>query len=60
MTKPIKRISIEELRSCTGFENYSDEEAQKTILTLEALSILFFELHQKSLREKEKNIPSKA
>ena len=36
-----------------GFENYTDEMAEETIKTLEKLSILFFELHEKSLREKK-------
>lgn len=48
-----KRLSIEELRSFPGFENYTDEMAQETIKTLETLSILFYELHQKSLQEKD-------
>ncbi len=43
-----KRLSIEELRSFPGFENYTDEMAQETISTLEKLSILFYDLHQKS------------
>jgi hypothetical protein len=48
-----KRLSIEELRACSGFENYTDEMAEETIATLERLSILFYELHQKSLGEME-------
>lgn len=50
-----KRLSIEELRSFPGFENYTDEMANETIATLETLSILFYELYQKSLSEKEIN-----
>ena len=46
-----KRLSIEELRAFSGFENYTDEMAEETIKSLEALSILFYELHQKSLLE---------
>lgn len=49
-----KRLSIEELRSFPSFENYTDEMAEETIKTLETLSILFYELHQKSLLESEK------
>lgn len=45
-----KQLSIEELRSFPGFENYTDE----TIKTLEALSILFYELHEKSLIERNR------
>lgn len=48
-----KRLSIEELRSFPGFENCTDEIAEETIATLEKLSILFFEQHQKSLLQKE-------
>ena len=42
-----KRLTIDELRNCKGFENYSDEQAEKTIVTLEKLSILFYELYMK-------------
>ncbi len=49
-----KRLSIDELRSFPGLENYTDEMANETIRDLEKLSILFYELHQKSLLEKEK------
>lgn len=42
-----KRLTIEQLRNCKGFENYSDEQAEKTIVTLEKLSILFYELYMK-------------
>ncbi|TND10301.1 MAG: hypothetical protein FD123_549 [Bacteroidetes bacterium] len=48
-----KRLSIEELRSFPGFENYTDEMAKETIVSLESLSILFYELHQKSSLERE-------
>jgi hypothetical protein len=49
-----KRLSIEELRSFPGFETYTNEMAEETIKTLETLSILFYELHQQSISEKEK------
>ncbi len=49
-----KRLSIEELRSFPGFENYTDEMAAETIKTLEKLSILFYELHQKSILKDER------
>jgi hypothetical protein len=48
-----KRLTIEELRAFTGFENYTDEMAKETIASLESLSILFYELHQKALLEME-------
>lgn len=48
-----KRLSIDELRSFPGFENYTNEMAEETILSLEKLSILLYELHQKSLLESE-------
>lgn len=48
-----KRLTIEELRVFPGFENYTDEMARETIASLESLSILFYELHQKSLLEME-------
>ena len=53
--KAHKRLTIDELRKCKGFENYSDEQAEETIQTLETLSILFYELHNKE-RQKEEDI----
>ena len=53
-SKKHKRLSIEELKSCKGFENYSDQEAEETIMTLEKLSILFYELHMKQKLCKQK------
>ena len=35
-SKPKKRLSIEELISYPGFENYTDEMAEETIASLEA------------------------
>lgn len=49
-----KRLTIEELRAFPGFENYTDEMAEETIASLEALSILFYELHQKSIQQKQR------
>lgn len=53
-SKPKKRLSIDELKSYPGFENYSDEMAEETIASLEALSILFYEHYQKSIQQKGK------
>lgn len=49
-SKPKKRLSIAELKSYPGFENYTDEMAEETIASLEALSILFYEYYQKSIQ----------
>ena len=46
-TKKHKRLSIAELKNCKGFENYSEEQAEETIKSLEKLSILFYELYMK-------------
>lgn len=46
--KKHKRLSIEELRSFPGFENFTEEEAEREIQTLETLSILFYELFMKA------------
>ncbi len=53
-SKPKKRLSIDELKSYPGFENYTDEMAEEAIASLEALSILFYEHYQKSIKEKER------
>ena len=45
--KKHKRLSIEELRSFPGFENFTEEEAEREIQTLETLSILLYELFMK-------------
>jgi hypothetical protein len=51
-SKPKKRLSIAELKSYPGFENYTDEMAEETIASLETLSILFYEHYQKTIKEK--------
>lgn len=59
-SKPKKRLSITELKSYPGFENYTDEMAEETIASLETLSILFYEHYQKSIQQKEilKTLPT--
>jgi hypothetical protein len=53
-SKPKKRLSIDELKSYPGIENFTDEMAEETIASLEALSILFYEHYQKTIQQKEK------
>ena len=53
-TKPKKRLSIDELKSYPGFENFTNEMAEETIASLESLSILFCEHFQKSLQQRER------
>ena len=52
--KKHKRLSVAELRKCKGFENISDAEAEETIIALEKLSILFYELYMKQNHSKQK------
>lgn len=54
LEKKHKRLSIKELRKYPGFENYSDEQAEDAIKTLETLSIFFFELFIREKHKKEK------
>jgi hypothetical protein len=54
-----KRLSLAELKNCKGFENYSDEEAEETIKSLEKISILFYELYMKQKQATEKIKESK-
>jgi hypothetical protein len=49
-----KRLTIAELKSCEGFENYSDEQAEETIKSLEKLSILFYQLYMKQKSQIQK------
>lgn len=49
-----KRLSLAELKNCKGFENYSDEQAEETIKSLEKISILFYELYMKQKLTSEK------
>ncbi len=54
-----KRLSIAELKSFKGFDDYTDQQAEEAIATLEKFSILLFELYQKrkALIEKSKIDP---
>ncbi len=52
--KKHKRLSVAELKKCKGFENYSEAEAEETIIDLEKLSILFYELYMKQKQSKQK------
>ena len=54
-----KRLTIAELRNCKGFENYSDEQAEETIRSLEKLSILFYELYMKQKQKESKYLFNK-
>ena len=49
-----KRLSLAELKNCKGFENYSDEQAEETIKSLEKISVLFYELYMKQKQTIEK------
>jgi hypothetical protein len=49
-----KRLTLAELKHCKGFENYSDEQAEETIKSLEKLSILFYELYMKQKINKDR------
>ena len=48
-----KRLSIDELRNCKGFENYTDELAEETVSSLEKLSVLFYEIYFKIKKVKQ-------
>lgn len=51
------RITLEELRSCKGFEGISKQEGEEVIDTLQHMSVLFFELFmQKKSDRKWKKI----
>ncbi|MBA3662915.1 MAG: hypothetical protein H0W61_01735 [Bacteroidetes bacterium] len=58
--KEHKRLTIAELRKCKGFENYSDEQAEATIKSLEKLSILFYGLYMKQKQKVQKQSLIKA
>ena len=50
--KKHKRLTIAELRNFKGFENYTEEQAEETIRSLEKLSILFYQLYKKQQERK--------
>ena len=52
-SKKKQRLTIAQLRSFKGYENFSEEEAESTIATLEKLSSIFFELYLKKKKESE-------
>jgi hypothetical protein len=54
--KKHKRLSIEELRSFPGLEDFNEEEAEEVIKTLETLSILLYELFMKVKQENVKHL----
>ncbi len=54
--KAHKRLTLAELKNCKGFENYTDEEAEACISTLEKFAILFYELYISSKQKKNKFI----
>lgn len=45
LNSEIKRLTIEELKTFEGYENYTDEEAQKTIDTIVTFSIIMFNIY---------------
>ena len=49
-----KRLSLAELKNCKGFENYSEQQAEETIKSLEKISVLFYELYMKQKQTVEK------
>lgn len=54
--KKHKKLSIEELKSYPGFENFTEEGAEQAIKTLESLSILLYELFMKEKNENVKHL----
>lgn len=52
--KKFRRLTVDELRTYKGFENYSDEQAEQTIQTLVNLSLIFFEAFKKKMEQEEK------
>lgn len=57
--KQHKRLSIEQMQSFPGFENFTDEELEREINTLETLSILFYQLYMKEQNENVKPLKQK-
>ncbi|HXA02464.1 MAG TPA: hypothetical protein VNW99_10785 [Cytophagaceae bacterium] len=56
------RLTIEELRKFEGLENITDGEAEDALSTIEKLTILIFNQHQRlkqSKHEKRKNTKRK-
>ena len=54
-------LSIDEIRACEAYKNFTDEQAQRLIETLKAFTQIVFEYNQKKSAnkksEKEKVIP---
>lgn len=53
--KTNSRWTTERLRAFKGFENYSNEDAEKAIDTIERLARIVLDIHFKKLREEEKD-----
>ena len=57
--KKHKRLTIEELRSFGGLEDYSDDELLESIEALEKLSVIMFEMYQQhKAKQNEQQITS--
>ena len=42
---PESKLTFEKLRSYPGLENLTDEQARESILTIQQLAALYFEIH---------------
>ncbi len=45
MSKDLKRLTVEELKTYPGLENLTDEQAKEAIDTIETFSIIMFHIH---------------
>ena len=52
--KTNSRWTPERLRAFKGFENYSNEDAEKAIDTIERLARILLDIHFKKIREERK------
>ncbi len=50
----IKRVTVEKLRTYKGFENVTDEEAEKQIETIKTLAKILFRMYENDNREAKK------
>jgi len=46
----IKRVSIQELRKCSGYEDVTDEEAERIIESIYQLSLLTYQIAKQNER----------
>jgi hypothetical protein len=44
-------LTVEEIRTCKGFEHFTDEQAHEVIDVMKELTLMIFNFHRRNLRK---------